>query len=67
MLCHCACKHVRLSCVLNKLLTYLLSIAAVYSVDVACIIGNLARYTAVVYRRLGVAYSGAEWKRHTKA
>jgi len=24
MLCHCACKHVRLSCVLNKLLTYLL-------------------------------------------
>jgi len=25
MLCHCACKHVRLSCVLNKLLTYLLT------------------------------------------
>jgi len=25
MLCHCTCKHVRLSCVLNKLLTYLLT------------------------------------------
>jgi len=31
MLCHCACKHVRLSCVLNKLLTYLLiTEAAIY-------------------------------------
>ena len=30
MLCHCACKHVRLSCVLNKLLTYLLTNVCIF-------------------------------------
>ena len=52
MLCHCACKHVRLSCVLNKLLTYLLIICKQLPAEFSCIIYGMSGPYKVVLSKV---------------